>query len=218
VERVREQGHAAEHHSWITNRGDVVIALLLGATVIAIGWGAYEAEVAANHADHYFNRSIETLATAHKLELQGDQEVASDEALFLEYERDRAEGRTKAVVFLRRQVVAPELWNAIRWWERLPLSMRPPSPFVDSNPNYRNGYYARGTVLETLAARYLERAQQAEERTLDYTIVSVILTIALFVFGISTQFMVPRVKLGLVVVGAAVFAASVGRLIDLAIG
>jgi hypothetical protein len=30
--------------------------------------------------------------------------------------------------------------------------------------------------------------------------------------------MVPRVKLGLVVVGAAVFAASVGRLIDLAIG
>lgn len=95
MELAREQGHAAEHHGWITSRGDLVIAVLLGVTVIAVGWGAYRAEVAANHADHYFNRSIETLATAHKLELQGDQEVAADEALFLEYERDRAEGPTR---------------------------------------------------------------------------------------------------------------------------
>ncbi len=158
------------------------------------------------------------MATAHKLELQGDQEVATDEALFLEYERDRAEGRSKAVTFLRRRMIAPELWSAIKWWERSPLSTRPPSPFVDENPNYRNGYYARGSGLETQAARYLETAHKAEKRMLDYTIVSVILTVALFVLGISTQFMTPRVKFGLVAVGAAVFAASVGRFITLAVG
>lgn len=121
-------------------------------------------------------------------------------------------------MFLRRQVIAPDLWGAIEWWERLPSTRRPSSPFVDSNPSFRNGFYKHGTALEAQAARYLESAQQAEQRTLDYTVVSVILTIGLFVLGIATQFRTPRVKFGLVVVGAAVFAASVGRFIDLAFG
>jgi hypothetical protein len=218
VERAREHGHVAEHHGWIRSRSDFVIALLLGATVIGIGWGAYKAEVAAHDGDHYFNRSSETLATAHKLELQGDQEAATDEALFLEYERDRAEGRSKAVTFLRRRIMTPEVWSAINWWERSPLSKRPSSPFVDENPKYRNSYYARGSALETQAARHLETAHKAEKRALDYTVVIVILTVALFVLGISAQFMTPRVKFGLVAVGAALFAASVGRFIDLAVG
>jgi hypothetical protein len=217
VERAREQGHVAQHPGWIKSRGDFVIALLLGVTVIAIGWGAYKAEVAGTHSDHYFNRSSETLAAAHKLELQGDQEAATDESVFLEYERDRAEGRIKAVSFLRRRVINPELWSAIKWWEGSPLSTRPPSPFVNQNPNYRNVYYARGRARETQAEGYLERAHKAEKRTLDYTIISVILTIGLFVLGISTQFLTPRVKFGLVAVGAAVFVVSVGRFIDLAL-
>jgi len=217
VDPAREQAHVAQHHGWIRSRGDLLVALLLGATVIAIGWGAYKAEVAGTHSDHYFNRSSETLAIAHKLELQGDQEAATDEAVFLEYERDRAEGKGTAVSFLRRSVITPELWSAITWWERSPLSTRPPSPFVDQNPNYRNVYYAQGRVRETQAAEYLEKAHKAEERTLDYTIVSVILTIGLFVLGISTQFLTPRVKFGLVAVGAIVFAVSVARFIDLAV-
>lgn len=216
MERAREQGHASEHHGWITSRGDFVTAFLLGATVIAIGWGAYKAEVAAKDGDHYFNRSSETLATAHKLELQGDQEVATDEAVFLEYERDQAEGLSKAITFLRRHVIAPDLWSAINWWERTPMSRRPPSPFVNENPKYHNSYYARGSAFETEAALYLEKAHQAEERMLDYTIVSVILTIALFLLGISTQFRTPRVKFALVAIGAAVFAASVGSFAFLA--
>ena len=217
MERAREHEHHAQHHGWIRSRGDLVIALLLGVTVIAIGWGAYNAEVAGTHSDHYFNRSSETLAAAHKLELQGDQEAATDESVFLEYERDRAEGRIKAVSFLRRSVITPELWGAIKWWERSPLSTRPPSPFVDENPKYRNAYYAQGRAREAQAERYLEKAHRAEERTLDYTIGSVILTIGLFVLGISTQFSTPPVKFGLVALGAAVFAVSVGRFIELAL-
>ncbi len=217
MELAREQGHVVEHRGWITSRGDFLIALLLGATVIAIGWGAYKAEVAANHAHHYFNRSSETLATAHKLELQGDQELATAEALFLEYERDRAEGRSKAVNFLRRRLITPQLWSAIKWWDGLALSTRPPSPFVEENPNYRNAHYVQARPLETQATRYLETAHNAEERTLDYTIVTVILTIALFVLGISTQFMTTRVKFGLVGVGATVLAASVVRFVELAV-
>jgi len=217
VDPAREQAHVAPHHGWIRSRGDFLIALLLSATVIAIGWGAYQAEVAGTHSDHYFNRSSETLATAHKLELQGDQEAASDESLFLEYERDRAEGKSEAVSFLRDQVITPNVWSAIKWWERLPLSTRPPSPFVDQNPNYRNVYYAQGRVRETQAEEYLEKAHKAEERTLDYTIVSVILTIGLFVLGISMQFLTPRVKFGLVALGAVVLAVSVARFIALAV-
>jgi len=217
VEQVREQHHLREEHGWIRSRFDLAVAILLGLTVIAIAWGAYRAEVNSKDGAHYFNRSEETISIANKIELQGDQEVATYEQLFLQYEQDKAEGRTKAVAYLRRRLITPDLMGAIRWWEQQPKAERPPSPFVDANPNYHNVYYDRGRKLETLAATYLDKAHTAENNAIDFTIVSVVLTVALFVSGLATQMTDPRVKVGLVVLAALIFAASVGRFVDLAV-
>ena len=92
---------------------------------------------------------------------------------------------------------------------------RPPTPFVDANPKYHNTYYDRGLQLEALAAEYLNKAHKAEEHMIDYTIVSVVLTVALFLLGLATQMTDPRVKYGLVAFGALILLASVGRFIDL---
>jgi hypothetical protein len=217
VEQVREQQHLQEQHGWIRSRADLAVAVLLGLTVMAIAWGAYRAEVNSKDGEHYFNRSEETLATAHKLELQGDQEVSTYEQLFLQYEQDKAEGRTKAVAYLRRRLITPDLMGAITWWEQQPRVTRPPTPFVDANPKYHNVYYERGGRLEVLAAGYLAKAHTAEEHMIDYTIVSVVLTVALFVFGLSTQMTDPRVKYGLVIFGGLIFLGSVARFVDLAV-
>jgi hypothetical protein len=218
VDPARDHTHLIDHHyGWIKSRLDLAVAVLLGVTVMSIAWGAYKAEVKGKDADHYFNRSDETLGTAHKLELQGDQEVTTYEQLFLELERDRVEGRVKAVAYLRRRLITPDLRGAITWWEQQPASTRPPSPFVNRNPNYHNVYYARGAVLETRAARYLDGAHKAEERAIDYTIVSVILTVALFLFGISTQIGTTWVKLGLLGVGTIIVVGSVARFVQLAL-
>jgi hypothetical protein len=164
MHQAREQMHLLEHHhGWIKSRLDLAVAVLLGLSVMAIAWGAYKAEVRGKDADHYFNRSDETLGTAHKIELQGDEEVATNEQLFLELSRDKIEGRVKAVAFLRRHLLARDFLAAVRWWEAQPLESRPPSPFVDANPNYVNVYYDRGGKLELLASRYLDRAHKAEE-------------------------------------------------------
>jgi hypothetical protein len=219
MQHAREQMHLLEHHQgWIKSRLDLAVAVLLGLSVMAIAWGAYKAEVRSKDADHYFNRSDETLGTAHKIELQGDQEVATNEQLFLEFSRDKVEGRVKAVAFLRRHLLARDFLSAVRWWEAQPLESRPPSPFVDANPNYVNAYYGRAGKLELLASRYLDRAHKAEERAIDYTIVSVILTVALFLFGISTQIGTNWVKLGLLAVGAIVLFGSLVRFVQLAVG
>lgn len=217
MEHAREQTHLLEpHHGWIKSGLDLLVAFLLGLSVMSIAWGAYKAEVKGKDADHYFNRSDETLGTAHKLELQGDQEVATYEQLFLELERDRAEGRVKAVAYLRRRLITPDLMGAVTWWEQQPASTRPPSPFVNANPNYHNVYYDRGADLEARAATYLNKAHKAEERAIDYTIVSVILTVGLFLFGISTQIGTNWVKLGLLAVGVIVLFGSTGRFVQLA--
>ena len=47
---------------------------------------------------------------------------------------------------------------------------------------------------------------------------SVILTVSLFVFGISTQIATAPVRFGLVMLGALVLLASLGRFVDLAVG
>jgi multisubunit Na+/H+ antiporter MnhB subunit len=218
VEQARQQAHALEHqHGWIRDRLDLFVAVLLGLSVMAIAWGAYQAEVKSKDADHYFNRSDETLGTAHKLQLEGDQEVATYEQLFLEYERERVEGHGKAVAVIKRRLLSPSLRSAIEWWQEEPLAQRPVSPFVDANPEYKNGFYDRARGLETLAALNLKKAHKAEERVIDYTLVSVILTVALFLLGISTQFPAGRVKLGLLAFGGLIFLGSIGRFIDLAV-
>lgn len=218
MEHAREQAHLLEHHhGWIKSGLDLAVAFLLGLSVMSIAWGAYQAELKGKDADHFFNRSEETLGTAHKLELQGDQEVATYEQLFLQLEQDRAEGRVKAVAYLRRRLITPDLMGAVTWWERQPASTRPPSPFVNANPKYHNVYYARGAVLELTASTFLGRAHKAERRAIDYTIVSVILTVALFLFGISTQIGTNWVKLGLLGLGTIVLLGSIGRMLQLAL-
>jgi hypothetical protein len=218
VERARDHlPGPQQHQGWIRSGFDLAIGVLLGLTVMAIAWGAYRAELKTKDADHFFNRSDETLATAHKFELQGDQDVAANEQLFLELIRDEAEGRVKAIAFVRRHLVTPAFLAAETWWRAQPPDSRPSSPFVDSNPRYHNRYYERSNELGQTAARYLDSAHDAEERAIDYTIITVILTVALFLFGISTQITTPWVKLGLVVVGALVLLGSLGRFVDLAV-
>lgn len=214
MEQAREQQHVQEH-LLLRTKFDLGIAVLLGLTVMAIAWGAYRAEVSSKDAEHYFNRSEETLVTAHKLELQGDQEVSTYEQLFLEYEQAKVEGRVKAVAYLRRRLITPDLMGAITWWERQPPVTRPPTPFVDANPRYHNLYYDRGTRLEGQAAVYLDKAQKAEERMIDYTIVSVVLTVGLFLLGLCTQLGTRWVRYGLLGFGAVILLASIARFIDL---
>ena len=147
MEQAREQQHV-QGHMLLRTKFDLAVAVLLGLTVMAIAWGAYRAEVSSKDGEHYFNRSDETLGTAHKLELQGDQEVSTYEQLFLQLEQDKAEGRTKAAAYLRRRLITPDLMGAITWWERQPSVTRPATPFVDANPRYHNVYYHRAKQLE----------------------------------------------------------------------
>jgi hypothetical protein len=216
VEQAREQQHV-QGHLLLRTKFDLAVAVLLGLTVMAIAWGAYRAEVNSKDGEHYFNRSEETLGTAHKIELQGDQEVATYEQLFLQYEQDKAEGRTKAVAYLRRRLITPDLMGAITWWERQPKETRPPSPFLNVNPNYHNVYYDRGRRLEAQAAVALGKAHKAEEHMIDYTIVSVLLTVALFLLGLSTQLATPWVRYGLLGFGALILLASIARFVDLGV-
>ena len=216
MEHAREQQHV-QGHLLLRTKFDLAVAVLLGLTVMAIAWGAYRAEVSSKDGEHYFNRSDETLGSAHKLELQGDQEVATYEQLFLQYEQDKAEGRTKAVAYLRRRLITPDLMGAITWWEQQPKATRPPSPFLDANPKYHNVYYDRGRRLEAEAVVALAKAHKAEEHMIDYTIVSVLLTVALFLLGLSTQLATPWVRYGLLGFGALILLASVARFVDLGI-
>jgi hypothetical protein len=217
VEQAQDDVLFAGQHGWIRGGLDFAIALLLGVTVIAIGWGAYQAETKNKDENHYFNRSDETRATSNKVELQGDQEVATDEQLFLELSRDQAEGHVKATAFIYKYLATADFLAAVAWWERQPASSRPPSPFVEANPHYSNPAYDRADKLEKLAADYLNRAHTAEQRALDYTLVTVVLTVALFLFGLTTQIVLRNAKLVLLVLGVLILLGSIGRLIDLAV-
>ena len=50
---------------------------------------------------------------------------------------------------------------------------------------------------------------------IDYTIVSVVLTVALFLLGLSTQLATPWVRFGLLGFGGLILFASIARFVDL---
>ena len=216
MEQAREQQHV-QGHMLLRTKFDLAVAVLLGLTVMAIAWGAYRAEVNSKNARALLQPLRRDARDApHKLELQGDQEAATYEQLFLDYEQAKAEGRTKAAAYLRRRLITPDLMGAISWWERQPSVTRPPTPFVDGNPGYHNVYYHRAKQFEGQASLYLDKAHKAEEHMIDYTIVSVLLTVALFLLGLSTQLATAWVRFGLLAFGTIILLASIGRFVDLA--
>ena len=194
------------------DRFDVVLAVLLGLAAVATAFAAYKAELRDGDSIKAFNEGIRATDQASQQVTEGNQQFSQDQAQFLEYAKAAHQDDTELVAYLRTSLMSKELVAGIEWWENQD-DEGPNTPFVDENPRYRIAAYEEAERLDSVADRKFETAVDKDDDGDRYTLITVILATALFLYGIASVARVATVKLGTAAAGATIFVVAVVLLV-----
>jgi hypothetical protein len=203
----RERGAGPiDRHEWSI---EVVEAVLLSIVTIVAAWSGYSAAKWHTRSSLELAKASATRTKANR-SFQGAlifraQDAADFNAWFSAHlDGDRAGERVAEKRF------RPEYDAAFRAW----LATRPfTNPDAPKGPQYMPQYRPTGAAeakrLDGEADENYAQAQQAASTGNKYIRVTVVLASVLFIVGISSNFPVRRVRIGLIAVGAIllVFAA-----------
>lgn len=193
------------------DRFDVVLAVLLGLAAVATAFAAYKAELRDGDSIKAFNEGIRATDKASQQTTEGNQQFAQDQAQFLEYAKAAQQDDTELVAYLRTSLMSEELVAGIEWWENDKGDAN--TPFVDENPKYAIAAYGEAERLDKQAGQRFEEAVDKDDEGDRYTLITVILATALFLYGIASVARVTTVKLGTAAAGAAIFLIALVLLV-----
>lgn len=206
----REQA-SAEDFNRAEGRLEVTIAALLGIAAVATAFAAYKAELANGDSIKAFNEGIRTTDAASQQYVEGNQTYAQDAQIFLEYAKAAQEDNTDLVEYLQNDLMSPQLKEAVEW-----LGSEESGDAVtfdaEGSP-YAIEAYATAEELDAETDALFDKAKDEDETGDRYTLVTVILAIALFLFGVGGVATRMPIKLGTVAAGAVILVVSLVLLI-----
>lgn len=195
--------------------GELVIALILSATAVAAAWSGFQAGKWGGAMTVAFNEASVNRTVAASDIAQASRDISGDRATFGSFVLALGAGDETAAEILFtefRDEVQPLIES---WLARDPFT----DPTVES-PFDDDSY----TVLETVevAALALEDAEtfttaalEARGNVGNYTLATVMFAVVLFLAGLSRQFAIRAVTIGLTAVSATLLAAGITALIRL---
>lgn len=188
-------------------RLELAIAVLLGIAAVLTAIAAYRADSRGGDATVEYNLGIRSADAASQAFTEGTQQLVQDQALFLEYAKAANSGEEDLALYLRDSLFSAELEAGVAWWEEQPDD-GPESPFVEDNPDYVIAGYEVGSELEAETEQHFADAARLDEEGGEYTLMTVILAVALFLLGITAAIGAFPVKLGMVAVGGGITVAA----------
>ena len=209
--RERSDGLIHRHHRLIA----IVEAVLLSIVTITAAWSGYSA--AKWHTESSLNLA-KASATRTKAN-RGFQEAlifrAQDAADFNAWFSAHLAG-DKADERVAEKRFRPEYDVAFRAW----LATKPfTNPTAPKGPQYMPQYRPSGAAdakrLDAEADLYYAQGQHAASTGDKYIRVTVVLASVLFLVGISSQFPLRRVRMGLIAVGAALLLFAAVQMLEL---
>jgi hypothetical protein len=206
---------SAESRQTGNRRLEVLAAVLLGLTTVAIAWGAYQANVWGGLQDEALTESARlTTAAASEYEAAGSL-ISFDQTLFIEVvlqlnspDADQTAG-IDTVDFLLRNMTEEGEAAVIDWFEN-DLDL----PFTDA---YYDSFYEPADDLLSESEAKFEEGSTNNTNGDKYVLASTILASVLFFAGISTVLQTHRVRSALLVGGGALWIGAVSYLATLPI-
>jgi hypothetical protein len=192
-------GHATEPASEpaLSTTVQVIVAVSLGLATVASAWCAYESAVWSGHqaSETLSAGTASALATQESVKLS--RQVTVDVSTFLAWAQAIDAGNARLAQFLRARMRA-ELSAAVdQWLATVPRGTVPAGTPFDTG--YEPPAAAMVTRYRAEAAHHVETANAANAISDRYTLMTVIMAMALFFVGISSQF--PRRAVGKSVLG-----------------
>ena len=184
-------------------RLELAIAVLLGIAAVITAFAAFQADSRGGDATVEYNLGIRSADAASQAYTEGTQQLVQDQALFLEYAKAANSDDTDLALYLRESLFSEELEAGVVWWEEQPGD-EATSPFVEENPDYTIVGYETGDQLEAETEQHFTDAARLDEEAGEYTLITVILAVALFLLGITAAIKVFAIKVGMVAVGGGI--------------
>jgi hypothetical protein len=187
-----------------TPRFEILIAVLLGVTALMTAGAAFLADRDDGQQLLFLQQAATTQSEANDAFANGDQVRALDQAIFIEYALAAQQGDDDLAGYLLQ--FSPDLQDAIEVWADDPNGGE--TPFSGNSPAYYPARWEDGETLREQAAQEFERGDFYDQRGDKFVAATVLLAVALALFGVASVIWFRRWRLGLTVGGSAFMVAG----------
>lgn len=191
---------------------EIYLAILLGLAATLTAFAAFKASLIGDDMVVNYNEGIRTTDIASQAYNEGNQQFIQDQALFLEYVKANQLGDTDLANYIYSTLMTPELQASVDWWEAEPDAI---SPFEEANTAYVLQGFEDGAALDEEAEAFFQAAQEADERSDRFELITVILAAALFFLGMASVVSQGIMLRAFVAIGSVTLAGSVAMLVML---
>src|SRR5215471_6280215 len=197
-------------------RLEVIAAVLLAATTLAIAWSGYQAAKWSGLQARRYTQASTARAFANRAQTQGSQARLQDLLNFNRWLEAEVSGDTALANLYERRfreefVPAFEAWRA----QGDPLDPSLPIPTPLRMPQYVLSAEVKAEKLERLGDRRFEEGKDATENADKYVFATVFFAIVLFFSGISLRFQWFRLRVIMLSVGAVFLLWGLVQLLNL---
>ena len=188
-------------------RLELAAAILLGLAAFVAAFTAYQSGKAGGDEADAQARANAALVDANFFYNQGNQQLSSDNQLFLTLIEAEQRGDADLAAFIENDVMDENLQAAVDHWRTTDAA----TPFDDSEDNpYTVEAFDFADEQQAASDAAFQAAADAGEKGDTYDLAGVLLAVALFIGGIGTLFKKPILSWWLMGVGAIALIAGAG--------
>lgn len=204
-----------ERRQRTVDRTEIVIAILLGVAAIMTAWSTFQSSQLGAAVTAAYSEGIRLSDTASQAFNDASATDIADEALFLEFAKASNAGDEGTADYIYSSLMSEDLVAAVDWWLEQPDSAGYGTPFVEDNPAWSTVAYDDAAALDADAQAKFDEATAKDELGSDFDVLSIIIAISLFLFGVASLVRQERIKIGLGAIGAVILVYSAIRLVQL---
>lgn len=199
----------------LKDRLELIVAIMLGLAAVITAWTAFQSSQLGDKVQESYSEGIRISDQASQEYNTAVATDNQDQALFLQYASALVRDETDMASYIHETLMSPELAAAVDWWVDQPTETGPDSPFVEDNPNWSNEQWDLANSLDDEALQLFADAKKADADGDEFDLLTVIVTLALFLFGIASLVRQQRIMIGLASVGALILVYSIVQTIIL---
>lgn len=204
-----------ERRQRAVDRTEIVIAVLLGIAAILTAWSTFQSAQLGGAVTAAYSEGIRLSDTASQAFNDASATDIADEALFLEFAKASNAGDEATADYIYSSLMSEDLAAAVDWWLEQPDSAGYGTPFVEENPAWSTAAYDDAAAIDEEAQAKFDEATEKDGLGSEFDVLSIIIAISLFLFGVASLVRQQRIKVGLGAIGAVILVYSAIRLIQL---
>lgn len=178
----------------------ILAAVLLGIAATLTALSAYQAALTDGDALQGYSNSNAALGDANFFYNQGNQVLAQDQQIFVQYATALQSDEPELAEYLRTELMREELVTAVDWWLE---DEDAATPFEDDETNpYVIAEFAEAEAKQKEAEKLYDDGAESDEVGDQFELATVLFALTLFFGGVATLFRRRSVSLALLVMAS----------------